>query len=106
MPRIKLTLREPLPGVSTRACNKEQHPGAPDLPKPRHPHAEVLSLRNAEIEARKEKEDIRKDAIRRAAAIEDDMQMEDDEQASGQQWRDTVTHGEGNTSATSFWNVE
>lgn len=104
MPRIKLTLGALPPGLSTRTRNKEQHPGVPDLPKPRRPHAEVQSLKNAEIESRKEKEDIRADAIRRAAAIEDDMQTEDDEQATsgGQQWRDNNTYSKCSTVVTSF----
>ncbi|KAK7681440.1 hypothetical protein QCA50_015532 [Cerrena zonata] len=92
MPRIKLTLGDLPPGLSTRTRNKEQHPGAPDLPKPRRSHAEVLSLRNAEAQARKERKDIREDAIERAAAIEDNMETEDNEQDNRQQWRGDITY--------------
>ncbi|KAK7684413.1 hypothetical protein QCA50_012360 [Cerrena zonata] len=74
--RRKLVANLP-PGMRTRAQNKTQHPGAPDLPKPRRSHTEVAATNAAEEQARQLDAQARETAIERAAAVENRMLTED-----------------------------
>lgn len=67
------------PALSTRASNKNCHPGAPDLPKPRRSSAEVTATNAAEEEIRRTKAQDRQDAVDRAAAVEDRLLAEEEE---------------------------
>lgn len=71
--RRKLVANLP-PALRTRAQNKNQHPGAPDLPKPRCSATEMA----AETTARQEKLEAQKAAVNRVAEIENQLQAEDD----------------------------
>lgn len=66
------------PGLSTRSQNKNQHPGAPDLPNPRRSKAEVTAANVTEEKIRQAQVQARQDAIDRAAAVEDRMRDEED----------------------------
>jgi hypothetical protein len=65
------------PPMNTWATNKMAHPGTPDMPNPRHPHAEVEKSRQEEAEERKRKELAVEQATWELASIEDDLNAED-----------------------------
>ena len=66
-----------LSNMTTRAKNKDAHPGVPDMPTPRRTHQEVEESREkaAAIEAAELKQ--REKAIDNVAAIEDKQRKED-----------------------------
>jgi hypothetical protein len=59
--------------IATRSRNKDQHPGACYIPKPRRSHAEMESIRQEEAEKKQAQEEKLQQGLKKVAAIEDIM---------------------------------
>ncbi|KIL58000.1 hypothetical protein M378DRAFT_15863 [Amanita muscaria Koide BX008] len=70
----------PLPQdrIKTRARNKDKHPGAPDMPKPRRRPSEVDKSNKQAEEKDRQEENERTELIRAVAEIEDRHRREDE----------------------------
>ncbi|KAF8219359.1 hypothetical protein L208DRAFT_1341187 [Tricholoma matsutake] len=72
----KMSLNFPSP-MKTRACNKDQHPGAAFIPKACHSHAEMELIRKQEAEQKQIAMEEKQRALKHVAEIEDTLQHED-----------------------------
>jgi hypothetical protein len=63
--------------MSTRASNKDAHPGIPDMPAPRRTPAEVEEAREAAAAKVAEAADRQEKALEKLAALEDQQRRED-----------------------------
>lgn len=63
--------------IATRSKNKDQHPGAYYIPKPRRSHAEMESIRQEEAEKKQVQEEKLQQGLKNVAAIEDALHDED-----------------------------
>lgn len=75
--RRKITIANLPPALTTRARNKEAHPGAPDIPKPRRTTAEVTAAKAIEENIRQADQDALAVAYKDVADIEDRLRRED-----------------------------
>jgi hypothetical protein len=72
----KMSLNFPSP-MKTRTRNKDQHPAAAFIPKPRRSHAEMELIRKQEAEKKKIALEEKQKALKRVAEIEDTLRHED-----------------------------
>lgn len=63
--------------MKTRARNKGQHPGVPDVPKPRRSHTEMEKIRQEKAEKQQAEQEAKKQAIEKVASLEDALREED-----------------------------
>ena len=73
---MTLNFQPPTP-VKTRARNKDQHPGAVAVPKPRCSHAEMEVICKEQATKKKISQEKKQKALAHVAEIEDDLRHED-----------------------------
>ncbi|KAI0070095.1 hypothetical protein K474DRAFT_1713629 [Panus rudis PR-1116 ss-1] len=77
MGRKKVSLPAVPKGMTTRAKNKDAHPGVPDMPQPRRSSHQVAEAKAAEAEADEAAEKVRQVAVSEAADVEAEILQED-----------------------------